>query len=58
MEIKELRAQVGQLRRQQRVEKGQGVQVDSTRTESGLDWNMEVGEEVGNQKKLDEQWKR
>ena len=49
--------EVEQLRRQQRVEKEQGVQGDSTRRESGLeeDWNMEVDEEVGNEKKLDEQ---
>ena len=55
--IKELRAQVEQLRRQQRVENGQGDQGDSTRRESGLeeDWNMEVDEEVDDKKKLDEQ---
>ena len=44
--LKDLRAQVEQLWRQQRVEKGQGVQGVSTRRESGL-------EEVDN-KKLDE----
>ena len=42
-EIKELRAQVEQLRRQQRVKKEQGGQGDPTRRECGLEeyWNME-----------------
>ena len=55
-----MRAQVEQFRRQQRVEKGHGVQGGSTRRESGLeeDWNMEVDEEVDDRKKLDEQRRR
>ena len=59
-EIQELRVLVEQLRMQQRVEKEQGVQGDTTRRESGLeeDWNMGVDEEVDKKKKLDEQWKR
>ena len=56
-EIKELRAQVEQLRRQQRGVAGPEGQGDPTRRESGLeeDWNMDVEEEVENNKKLDEQ---
>ena len=49
-----------QLRKQQRVEKGEQAQGDSTRRESGFedDWNMEVEEEVDNKKKVDERRKR
>ena len=56
-EIKELRAQVEQLRRQQRGEAGHEGQCDPTRIETCLeeDWNMDVEEEVENKKKLDEQ---
>ena len=56
-EIKELRAQIKQLRKQQRGEAGQERQGDPARRESGLeaDWSMDCGEEVQNRKKLDEQ---
>ena len=49
--------QVEQLRRQQRGVAGPEGQGDPTRRESGLeeDWNMDVEEEVENNKKLDEQ---
>ena len=57
--MSQLRAQVEQLRRQQKVGEGAG-QGESARRESGLeeDWKMEVDEEVDSKKKLDEQRKR
>ena len=55
-EHRDLRAQVDQLMRQQKVEKGQG----RAKGEGGLDedWKMEVDEEVQRKKMLDEQRKR
>ena len=55
-DIEDVRAQVEQLRRQQRVEKWHGAQGDSTRRESVFeeDWNTEVDEEIDDKKKLEE----